>query len=72
MRPLLASFAVLLVIAGFAGAQPNPTPLPEYATLGETTLGAFHGVNLGNFLEAPMGAFSRKVIFPSSGRQASI
>jgi endoglucanase len=54
MKALLASFLLVCALLGLAAAQPtNLPPLPEYATLGETSLASLHGVNLGNMLEAP-------------------
>jgi len=60
MRKLLTSLITGWILLGIALAQPtNLPPLPDYATLGETSLGKLHGVNLGNFLEAPSeGAWS--------------
>jgi endoglucanase len=54
MRTLLATFVTGWILFGIAHAQPTSLPpLPEYATLGETSASNLHGVNLGNFLEAP-------------------
>jgi len=59
MRILLATVLTGWALLGPAFAQPTNTSVPEYASLGETSLGNFHGVNLGNFLEAPSeGAWS--------------
>ena len=54
MKTLSIGFLLGLALLGLANAQPtNPPPLPDYATLGETSLSSLHGVNLGNMLEAP-------------------
>jgi len=55
MKALVAVLLASPVFLSLACTQPtNPPLLPEYATLGETSAGALHGVNLGNFLEAPV------------------
>ncbi len=54
-------FAILLggsILLGLASAQSTdrsiaPGPDSDYASYGSTSLGNFHGVNLGNFLESP-------------------
>jgi endoglucanase len=62
MRTALAIFLTGLFWAGFAHAQqrePMPEPDSDYASYGWTAFGPLHGVNLGNFLEAPTeGAWS--------------
>ena len=60
MKNFLAVLLAAPIFLNFASAQStNLPPISEYATLGETPLGSLHGVNLGNFLEAPSeGAWS--------------
>jgi len=69
MRTTLACLLACIILLGQACAQTtNTPPIPEDATLEETTLGSLHGVNLGNMLDSPhegaWGVTVREDYFP--------